>query len=112
MCRSLYDSILSFTFDGATLQSMILGSKSPSKRLNSRKITLEVVYGSKRTIREAVWAASAGPQDVESVLEPFGANRSHGSYGIRLEKYESNLKIKSKRLNSRKIMILGSQLVC
>ena len=91
---------------------MILGSKSPSKRLNSRKITLEVVYGSKRTIREAVWAASAGPQDVESVLEPFGANRSGGSYGIRLEKYESNLKIKSKRLNLRKIMVLGSQLVC
>ena len=56
------------------------------------KITLEVVYGSKRTIREAVRAAGAGPQDVESVLEPFGANRRAGSYGIRLEKYESNLK--------------------
>ncbi len=71
------------------------------------KITLEVVYGSKRTIREAVRAAGAGPQDVESVLEPFGAHCRAGSYGIRLEKYESNLKIKSKRLNSMKIMILG-----
>jgi hypothetical protein len=56
------------------------------------KITLEVVYGSKRTIREAVRAAGAGPQDVESVLEPFGAHCRAGSYGIRLEKYESNLK--------------------
>ncbi len=62
--------------------------------------------------REAVRAASAATQDVGSVLEPFGANRAAGSYGIRLEKYESNLKIKSKRLNSRKIMVLGSQIVC
>ena len=63
-------------------------------------------------MRQAVRAASAATQDVGSVLEPFGANRAAGSYGIRLEKYESNLKIKSKRLNSRKIMVLGSQIVC
>ena len=43
-------------------------------------------------MRETVRAASAGPQDVESVLEPFGANLPAGSYGIPNTKYASNLK--------------------
>ena len=42
--------------------------------LQAMKITLEVVYGSKRTIREAVRAAGAGPQDVEGLAAGWVLN--------------------------------------